>query len=129
MSFDGLPEEWVVWNDEPDGRSILVYRPDVFDTQAFPAPCLPTIYVTNGSQRRRPGASQIDTDEWHVTLFLEPEVKADAEKYDDRGIAVEAAVAYAERFAAGDVDYRGLYQVPREAYLERLDELTGRDAE
>lgn len=126
MSFEGLPEGWVVWNEEPNGRSILVFRPDVFDSDAFPAPCLPTIYVTNGSRRRRPGAGARETDEWHVTLFLEPEVEAGTETYDDRAAAVDAAVAYADRFAAGEVDYRGLYQVPREAYFDRLDELTGR---
>ena len=33
-------------------------------------------------------------------------------------------MALAERFAAGEVDYRGLYQVPREAYLDELDALS-----
>jgi hypothetical protein len=41
--------------------------------------------------------------------------------------AAEAGAAdLAERFAGGEVDYRGLYQVPREGYFEKLDELTGR---
>ncbi|WP_129113342.1 DUF5820 family protein [Halegenticoccus tardaugens] len=126
MGFDGLPDGWTVWNDEPEGRGILAYRPDVFDTNRFPAPCLPTIFVTNGSRRRRPGASQVPTDEWHVTLFLEPEVEAGTETYDTRDAAVAGAISYARRFASGEIDYRGLYQVPREEYFERLDELTGR---
>ncbi|MFC6989120.1 DUF5820 family protein [Haloplanus sp. GCM10025708] len=125
MSFDALPEGWTVWNEDPDGRSILAYRPDVFDSQAFPAPCLPTIYVTNGSPRQRPGARR-EPSEWSVTLFLEPDVDRSVATYDSREAAVEAATELAERFADGDVDYRGLYQVPREAYLDRLDELTGR---
>lgn len=128
MSFDTLPEGWSVWNDEPGGRSILAYRPDVFDSEAFPAPCLPTIYVSNGSRRRRPGASQVATDTWHVTLFLEPEVEGPTETYDAREAAVDGAVGLARRFADGEIAYRELYQVPRKAYFERLDRLTGREA-
>jgi hypothetical protein len=125
MSYDDLPNGWQVWSDEHEGRSVLTYRPDVFNTKAFPAPCLPTIYVTNGSRKRRPGAGQVETDTWHVSLFLEPEIEGPVERFDSRSAAVEGAVALADRFVAGDVDYRGLYQVPREAYLDRLDELVG----
>ena len=32
-------------------------------------------------------------------------------------------MAIARDFAAGDVDYRGAYLEPREAYLDRLDAL------
>lgn len=126
MSFDDLPEGWTVWHDEPGGRGILAYRPDVFDTEAYPAPCLPTIYVSNAPRmrQRRPGSRP--TGEWRVTLFLEPEIEAGTEEYDDRDRAVEGAVAVARRFADGGIDYRSLYQVPREAYFDRLDELTGR---
>jgi hypothetical protein len=128
VSFEDLPEGWRVWNDEPRGRAVLVFRPDVFDAEAFPAPCLPTVHVTNGSRKRRPGAGQIPTDEWHAVLLLEPEIEAAVERRDDREAACEAARALAARFSAGDVDYRAHYQVPREAYFERLDELTGREA-
>lgn len=124
MSFDTLPDGWMVWNEESDGRAVLAYRPDVFDTEAFPAPCLPTIYLSPGSPRRRPGAG--GSDEWTVTLYLEPEVEARAETRDTRADAVAAAVDLAGAFAAGEVDYRGIYQVPREAYCDRLDELVGR---
>ena len=127
MSFEPLPDGWRVWNEEPSGRVILTFRPDVFDGSALPAACLPTIYLTNGSRRSRPGAGQYATDEWHVVLFLEPEIEAVAETHETRPAAVDAAVAVAERFAAGDVDYRDAYQVPREAYFERLDELVGDD--
>lgn len=128
MSYDALPDGWSVWNDEPDGRSILAYRPDVFDSRTFPAPCLPTIYVSNRSQRRRPGASQVETDTWHVTLFLEPEIEGPTETYDSREAAVDGAVDLARRFADGEIDYRSLYQVPRPDYFDRLDALTGREA-
>ncbi|KTG08565.1 hypothetical protein AUR64_17980 [Haloprofundus marisrubri] len=127
MSFDALPEGWTVWNDEPEGRAILAYRPDVFDSQQFPAPCMPTVFVSNGSRKRRPGASQIETDTWHVTLLLEPEIEGETNTYDSREAAVDGAVDAARRFDDGEVDYRSLYQVPREEYFEKLDELTGRD--
>ncbi|WP_058366542.1 DUF5820 family protein [Haloparvum sedimenti] len=127
MSFPEPPGGWRVWNEESEGRVILAYRPDVFTEDAFPAACLPTIYLTNGSRKRRPGAGQYETDEWHVVLFLEPEIEALAETYDDRADAVAGALDAASRFDEGDVDYRDAYQVPREEYFERLDELTGRE--
>lgn len=128
MSLDSLPDGWTVWTEESDGRAVLVYRPDVFDTDAFPAPCLPTIYVSNGSRSRRPGAGQRESDTWHAVLFLEPEIEGPLEEFDSREAAVSGAVDLAARFSDGGVDYRSLYQVPREAYFERLDELTGRGA-
>lgn len=130
MSFDPetLAEGWRVWNEEPEGRTVLVYRPDVFDGDGFPSACLPTLYVTNGSPRKRPGAAHRRTDEWQVTLFLEPEVEAESATLGDRADAVEAAADLAERFASGGIDYRDVYQVPREEYFARLDELTGRKA-
>ena len=127
MSFEALPDGWRVWNEEPSGRVILVYRPDVFGGDDLPAECLPTIYLTNGSRKARPGSGQYATDEWHVVLFLEPEIEAVAETHESREAGAAAAVATAERFAAGDVDYREAYQVPREAYFERLDEYVGTD--
>jgi hypothetical protein len=129
VEFDdeSLPDGWTVWTAEPDGRVILAYRPDVFEGESFPAPCLPTIYVTNGSPHRRPGAGAVETDTWRVLLFLEPDVDDEEGQFDDRESAVGTAIELAARFAAGEVDYRGLYQVPREAYLDELDRLTGRD--
>jgi len=126
MSFDDLPDGWTVWHEEADGRAILAYRPDVFDTAAFPAPCMPTIYLSPGSPRRRPGAR--DADGWTITLFLEPEVDARVETAGAREAGVEMALEFARAFVDGDVDYRAAYQVPREDYFDRLDELVGREA-
>jgi len=123
MSLDSLAPSWVVWNEE-DGRIVLAYRPDVFDGEALPAPCMPTIYVTRGRRDRRPGGERVGAD-WFVTLYLEPDVDCGTESYASRAHAVEAAVALADAFAAGDIDYRDQYQVPRDAYFQRLDELTG----
>ena len=124
MDASSLPAGWQCWHEERDGRVILAYRPDVFDSEAFPAPCLPTIYVTSGTPRRRPG-STTSAGTWQVTLFLEPEIEAVSERYEDRAAAIDGAIEHADQFAGGEIDYRALYQVPREAYFERLDELTG----
>lgn len=128
-TFDDLPAGWEVWSDEDDGRAVLVYRPDVFDSDAFPPACLPTLYLTNGPKRRRRPRSTTDRrrrDTWHVTLFLEPEVEyPEAPSFDSRADAVGGAVELAEAFADGELDLRGCYQAPRDEYLDRLDELTG----
>ena len=125
MEFDSLAEGWEVWTENEE-RAVLVFRPDVFDGDAFPAPCMPTIYVTKGKRRRKPGRDIRPDDPWYVTLFLEPEVNADEESFEAREDAVAAACDVARRIAGGDIDYRELNQVPRETYFERLDELTGR---
>lgn len=127
MSFEGLAEGWQLWNEE-EYKLVFTYRPDVFNSNNFPAPCLPTIHVTKGRRDRRPGRNTPDpSDSWYVTLYLEPDVTDDEQRHDDRDSAREAAMTLAERFAAGEIEYRSLYQVPRPAYLDRLDELTGRN--
>jgi hypothetical protein len=126
MGLEALPADWRVWNEEPGGRVILAYRPDVFDAESFPAPCLPTIHVSNSSLQRRPGAGQLTGDTWHAQLLLEPEIEGALEEFETRADAIDGAVAIARQFADGKIDYRSLYQVPRPAYFQRLDELTGR---
>jgi hypothetical protein len=126
MGFDALPEGWETWSDGTE-KSVLVYRPDVFDGAAFPAPCMPTIYVTKGRRRRKPGRETRPDDPWYVTLFLEPEVSGEERSYDDRAAAEAAATELAAAFGDGEIDYRGLYQVPREEYFAELDRLTGRE--
>ena len=124
MDTAALAEDWTVWN-QTETELILAYRPDVFDSEAFPAPCLPTIYLTHGKRTRRPGVDRTGED-WYVTLYLEPEVDHQVDVSPDRETAVDAATTLANDFAAGEFDFRALYQVPREAYLDELDELTGR---
>lgn len=124
MTLDSLGPAWVVWNEEA-ARVILAFRPDVFDGGDLPAPCLPTIYVTRGRRDRRPGGKRVGED-WYVTLYLEPDVDCGTESYESRAGAISGAVSLAESFATGEIDYRDEYQVPREAYFDRLDELTGR---
>jgi hypothetical protein len=123
-----LGDGWRVWNAEDD-RVILAYRPDVFDGAEFPAPCLPTLYVTRGRRNRRPeGNRNLPPDApWMVTLFLEPEVNRPPDAYDSLSAALAAAEELTRRFAAGEVEYRDLYQVPRDRYLAELDALIGRE--
>jgi len=129
LEEEALGEGWTVWNAEDD-RVILAYRPDVFNGDAFPSACLPTVYVTRGRRNRRPeGNRNLPPDApWMVTLYLEPEVNREPDAYDAPAEAAEAAADLTHRFADGEVDYRGLYQVPRGDYFRKLDELTGRDS-
>jgi hypothetical protein len=124
MDLDELSDEWTVWT-ETDTELVIVYRPDIFNGEQFPSPCLPTIYTTRGKRTRRPGADRRGS-EWYVTLYLEPEIEGKSESYPDRSSAIGGAVELANRFGSGEIDYRSLYQVPREAYLAELDEQTGR---
>ncbi|WP_049923485.1 DUF5820 family protein [Halopiger djelfimassiliensis] len=131
--FADLPDAWDVWSEGEDGRLVLAYRPDVFNAAEFPAPCLPTLYLTHGRRTRRPGHNPTDTtaaDDWFVTLYLEPEITLEGgHRFSTREQALEYARDLAARFDAGEIDYRALYQVPRQTYFERLDELTGRKSE
>ena len=122
----GFPEGWVVWNDEPDGRAVYVFRPEVFDSQAFPPACLPTLTVSPSSPDR-PAGEGISQGTWYVTLFLEPDVRLrDLDgRFDSREEAVSGAHELASDFASGEIDFRSYYQVPREEYLDELESLTG----
>lgn len=125
MSSLAPPAGWETWSDQAT-KVVLVYRPDVFDTADFPAPCLPTLYLTKGRRDRRPGRHQpAPDDDWQVTLYLEPDVQGPSTTHETRQDAESSAVTLAQRFADGEIDYRELYQVPRPAYLDRLDDLTG----
>lgn len=127
MEFSAETEGWQVWHSESQ-KLVLTFRPDVFDSDAFPAPCLPTIYTTKGRRGRRPGPHHPSPeDAWYVTLYLEPDV-SDEWQYDSQRTASEETARLATRFETGEYDYRSLYQVPRPAYLDKLDELTGKKA-
>lgn len=124
MGFEEIPEGWTVWNEE-SRKIILTYRPDVFNTDAYPAPCLPTIHIRQGRPSRKPGRNTPAPDApWYVQLYLEPDVSMAEDSYDGRDTAEQAAHRLAEQFANGEIGYRALYQVPREEYFDKLDELT-----
>ncbi|RQG99051.1 DUF5820 family protein [Natrarchaeobius oligotrophus] len=123
-----LPDAWDVWSEGEDGRLVLAYRPDVFNGDDFPAACLPTLYLTHGRRTRRPGRNPTDTtarNDWFVTLYLEPDVTVEGgRRFETRDDALEYAVDLATRFDDGEIDYRSCYQIPREGYFDRLDDLT-----
>ncbi len=124
-----LPGGWEVWNAEPGGRAVLAFRPDVFDGDAFPPACLPTLTVGPGrSPDGRPDRTAT-SGHWHVALYLEPDVRVREvdEGFEDRDAAVAAAAEAARAFAAGELDLRSAYQEPREGYLDRLEALIGTD--
>lgn len=125
-----LPAGWTVWTEEDGGRLVLAFRPDEFDGAEYPAPCLPTLTVGRRPPTERKRRAGSTPQGWHVALFLEPEVRVRSmdQRCETRTAAVAAAVEAARDFAAGDVDYRAAYQVPRETYLDALDAATGRDA-
>ncbi|MFC4437357.1 MULTISPECIES: DUF5820 family protein [Natrialbaceae] len=127
--LESLPDGWEVWSAGEDGRLVLAYRPDVFNGEAFPAACLPTLYLTHGKRTRRPGTNPTDRtleNDWFVTLYLEPDVSLnDTHRFETRAEGVDCTLKLARQFDDGEIDYRDLYQVPRERYFERLDELTG----
>lgn len=121
-----LGEGWTVWSAAED-RAVAAYRPDVFDGSTFPAPCLPTVYVTRGRLNRRPEGNRNlpPGAPWVVTLRLEPDVERAPDAYDSKAAAVAGTADVTEAFSAGRIDYRSLYQVHREEYVTKLDELTG----
>lgn len=129
-TLEDLPDSWEVWNAESNGRTVLVYRPDIFNSTDFPPECLPTIYVTQGSPDRPAGEVVNDRAPWYVVLYLEPQIRVrDREtSCETQTDAITAAVELASAFAGGDIDVRSQYQVPRDAYLDELESLTGRDA-
>ena len=125
--LEDLPDGWQVWNAEDGGRVVLAYRPDVFDGEAFPAACLPTLTVAPGPSPDAPPERRARSGRWYAALYLEPDVRVRAcdASHDTRDGAVAAAVETARAFAAGGVDYRGAYLEPRADYLDRLDALVG----
>lgn len=127
--LEDLADGWEVWNEEPQGRVILAYRTDIFDTQAFPAPCLPTIAVAPGASPNDPPERRAQSSAWHTAFYLEPTVRVTQvdTTSPSRDQAVETAVDIASRFTSGEIDYRSVYQLPREDYLDKLDQLIGRE--
>lgn len=119
------PAGWTVWNEEPGARITLAYRPDVFDSSAFPPACLPTIAVAPGNGPDQLPERRARASGFYRALFLEPTVRVRAldATYADWDAAVDGALAVAAAFADGDVDYRAVYQAPRDDYLAKLDEL------
>lgn len=126
-----LPPGWTRWHTGEDGVVVLTYRPDVFDGADFPAACLPTITVKPeraGGPRGRPVTSTGPETTWVVELRLEPEVVVERERSPSREKAIDTATQLSGSFVSGNLPLREAYQLPRDDYLERLDELLGEES-
>lgn len=119
---DELPDAWAVWSAEPHGRVVLAFRPDVFDAERFPEPCLPTIYISPERDRRTLPADAT-TRRWRVELRLEPDVLLTDRCSTDWDGAVAAATDLARAFLAGEFNLRTPYHDPRGTYLDALEDL------
>lgn len=122
MLPDDLPDAWDVWSAEPHGRVVLAFRPDMFDAERFPEPCLPTIYISPERDRRTLPADAT-TRRWRVELRLEPDVLIADRRSDDWNGAVVAATDLARAFLAGEFSLRTAYHDPPAAYLDALEDL------
>lgn len=129
MPLESLPDGWEVWNEEPRGRVILAYQPDVFNGQEYDSACLPTITVAPGASPDQHPEQRKQSAKWYVALYLEPAVRVRScdSAHESRDAAVEGALGVAGRFSEGMVDYRGAYMDPREDYLDALDRLIRRE--
>lgn len=128
MGERSLPPGWERWHGESGGPVILTFRPDVFDATSLPPACLPTLTVKPDRDPRRGPRSADASGRWVVELRLEPEVILDRAVQETRSAAIDAAWDLASAFAAGDLDFRSAYQVPREAYFAELDDLLPAEA-
>jgi hypothetical protein len=120
---DAIPDDWTLWSVD-DSRLILAYRPDIFDGSDTDPACMPMIYLSRGRRSKRPeGNRNLPPDApWVIRLHLEPDVTASPRYVEDRADAVSECISLTRAFIDGEIDYRALYQVPRERYLDRLDE-------
>lgn len=123
-----MPPGWEQWHAESAGPVILTFRPDVFDATSLPPECLPTLTVKSERDPRR-GRPSTDVDgRWVVELRLEPEIVLDRAVQETRSAAIDTGWELAAAFAAGELDYRSAYQLPREAYFAQLDDLLPAEA-
>lgn len=132
MREEDLPDGWTRWHAGADGTLVLAFRPDVFDAQEFPAPCLPTISVKRArvrGPRGRPTVRPGGERDWEVHLWLEPDVPVERASRGTREEAVATALELARAFVAGEVAYREAYAEPRVAYLDALDAILEGDGQ
>jgi hypothetical protein len=121
-----LADGWEIWNKEPQGRIILAYRPDVFNTTDYPAACLPTITIAPGTSPNAPRDHRQASSAWHVALYLEPRVRVTTKDatVPTRPAAIEHALSLSHEFSDGNIDFDAAYIDPRPAYITKLNELT-----
>lgn len=121
-----LADGWEIWNDEPHGRVILAFRPDIFNTTDFPPACLPTITIAPGPSPNAPPDHRHASTAWHVVLYLEPRVRVTTKdtSVPSRPEAIDYAIQLTHEFTDGDIDFDDAYIDPRPDYITKLNELT-----
>ncbi len=123
-TYDGrtLPDGWVVWSEE-DGV-VICYRPEVFDGDSYPRPCLPALTVSEADVGTVGGQ-----EGWRVTFYVEADVPARnlESVFVDYDEALDYVVDVARRFVDGDLDLRGFYAEGdvREEYVRGLEQELG----
>jgi len=117
-----LPDGWYVWSDD-DGL-VACYKPDVFDADEYPRPCLPLVTVTGASRGTAGGR-----EGWRVSFHVEADVPARSLRrtvagYDE---ALDYAIEIARDFSAGEYDIASFYAEGdvRDEYVARLEHETG----
>jgi len=117
-----LPEGWVVWSEE--GGLVVCYKPDVFDANRYPRPCLPLITVTKADTGTVGGR-----EGWRVSFHIEADVPARnlESVHVDYGDAVDYVVEIARRFVDGGYDFAEFYAEGdvRDEYVARLEREVG----
>ena len=117
-----LPEGWYVWSED-DGL-VACYKPDVFDADEFPRPCLPLITVTEADRGTVGGR-----EGWRVSFHVEADVPARRLRRTVAGYdaAIDYAVEVARDFSAGEYDPADFYAEGdvRDEYVARLEHEMG----
>lgn len=121
-----LADGWEIWNNEPHGRIILVFRPDIFNTTDYPPACLPTITIGPGTRPNAPPDHRQASNAWHVVLYLEPRVRITTKdtSVPTRPEAIDYALSLSHEFTNGNIDFDDAYIEPRPEYLTKLNQLT-----
>jgi len=113
-----LPDGWVVWSEE-DGL-VVCYKPEVFDANQYPRPCLPLLPVTKADTGTVGGR-----EGWRVLFHIEADVPGRSleQVHIDYGEAIDYVIEVAQRFSSGEYDFGGFYAEGdvREEYVARLN--------
>lgn len=120
-----VPDGWETWHTDPGGISVWVYRPDVFDGEAFPPAHIPTLTIKPARERGPRGRPGGTPREWWSELRLEPDVLLERRTAGTRAAAHTNAIELATAFTGGNIATREAYTEPPIAYLEELDSLIG----
>ena len=120
---ESVPDGWDTWHTDPGGISVWVFRPDVFDGDAFPPACIPTLTIKPARERGPRGRPGQSASEWWSELRLEPDVLLERRTAGTREQAMTLAIQRATAFTDGDIAFRTAYADPPVDYLDRLESI------